>query len=282
MTIKELAVAGNLAQNAKGEPVVTYDGFAMEGKMDGWRILAEVLNGKVNFYARSGNQHNGHLPAVEQTLLANFPAGTWLDGELTHKNWGKVQSLLTTSGYESANAVYQVFDLIAHRDIDARTLPYTKRRALLNAIFNDDWPADGPVGLVESFPATAAKHDELVAAGYEGSVLKRLDGHYASGRRGHGWIKVKADATEDVVVMGFEDGTDVGAVIFGQVKNGELVRRGTAKRKPNLIPTPDLMEWAGRVVEIKHNGQMKSGAFRHPRMLRIRDDKHPKEAVWSD
>ncbi len=82
--------------------------------------------------------------------------------------------------------------------------------------------------------------------------------------------------------MGFEPGRDVGAVVLGQFKDGKLVRRAAAKRKPDLIPTPDLMKWFGTVVETEHNGVFPdSGSLRHPRMLRLREDKPASECVWA-
>lgn len=293
LELRTRASNGTLAHNADRTPAkVTYDGkWAMEPKLDGWRLFAEVREDSVRFYTRSGNQPVGKLPAVEAELLAHFPVGTWLDGEAVAirfnpdgtvvNEWGSAQSALTKGGVNAAAAkiTFMVFDLLAHAGIDARTLPYSTRRSLLVKAFAEK--EMGKVQLVASFPASVERHAALVRIGFEGSMFKRLDAPYASGHRGRGQAKSKHEATEDVVVMGFEAGKDVGAVVFGQFKDGKLVERGACKRKPDLIPTPDLMAWAGKVLEVKHNGVMPSGALRHPSMERIRDDKGAEQCLWT-
>ena len=42
-------------------------------------------------------------------------------------------------------------------------------------------------------------------------------------------------------------------------------------------------ELLGSVVEVKANGVMKdSGRMRHPRFLRMREDKAPEQCIWED
>lgn len=284
---------GTLAHNAEKSPAkVNFDaGWMMEPKYDGWWIAAKIDADKVTLYARSGNVPPGRLPLVEAELLANFPADTWLVGEAVAirytadghviNEWGAAQTALTTHGVSPLHkkVTFMVFDLLAHRGIDARTLGFEGRRKLLEKAF--DGKGMTATQLSVCMPASKVTHKKLVAIGFEGSMFKRQDAPYAAGKRGHGAAKWKHEATEDVVVMGFEAGKDVGAVVFGQFKDGELVKRGTCKRKPDLIPTPDLMEWGGKVFELKHNGAMPSGALRHPSMERIRDDKAAKECVWA-
>jgi bifunctional non-homologous end joining protein LigD len=285
------ALNGTLAHNAEGIDAAPNGEWAVEAKYDGWRLLAEVREDKVCFYSRSGNDYSGKLPAVEADLLAMLPPGSWVDGEAVAikllpdgkvvNEWGTAQSVLTKGGANMASNLitFVVFDLLAHRGIDARPLAFSKRRDLLTRIFEKHTPTHCQLSM--TLPTTVKNHDALVRMGFEGSMWKRLDAPYASGKRGHGQAKWKHAATEDVVIMGFESGKDVGAVVFGQFKDGKLVQRGTCKRKPDLIPTPDLMAWAGKVIELKHNGVMPSGALRHPSMERIRDDKGAEQCLWT-
>jgi len=189
---------------------------AMEPKLDGWRLLAHVDEDGVHLYSRSGKSYDGSLPHLEAELGERFPAGTVLDGEalaaeigegqVIHR-WGTVQSVLGSSGThpEHERVSFVVFDLLAHGGLDARPLPYTQRRALLEQIFEDEYAT---MQLVEQLPATEDAYETLVARGYEGAVVKRLDSRYSSGARGAGWSKVKPSETTDAFVVGFEEGTN--------------------------------------------------------------------------
>lgn len=302
-TLGDLAAKGKLAQNAeptKGFPIKT-DGFIAEPKYDGWRIIAVVGHDRVNFYSRAGKTYNV-LPKIEAELLAALPAGTVLDGEAVAlavedgkvvKTWGKTQSLLTTHGANTDKVTYMIFDLLAHRGIDARSLAFDKRRALLERVFESH--SFERVALTVQCPATPDAYDVLLKQGFEGAVLKRLNAPYATNKRGHGWIKVKPVASIDAVVMGFKPGESgfkgmVGAVVFGQHNDdGVLVERGRCSgmdMRTRLDMTHHPEKWIGRVIEVKHEGvsigSSDSGRFRFPRVTRVRADKSPEQVGFHD
>lgn len=294
-----LATSGNLAHNGqKCDGIPTHGEWAIEPKFDGWCLFAHVRDGKVGFYSRTGKPYSGKLPLVEAELLEHFPAGTWLAGEAVAiratadgsvvNEWSDAQTALTTHGATAAagRITYMVFDLIAHRGIDARPLPYAKRRKLLEKAF--EGKALKRVALTPSFPATPGRHEHLVSVGFEGSMLKQTTASYASGKRGHGILKWKVTVTEDVVVMGFKPGENsfegmVGAVVFGQYKDGVLVERGRCsgmdmRTRQDMTKHPE--KWLGAVIEVRHMGQMKDG-WRHPQMRRRRDDKEALQCDWT-
>jgi ATP-dependent DNA ligase len=305
-----LAGEGVLAQNAQPtkNPFAGVDPgkWAAEPKYDGWRLLAVVGEDRVDFFARSGNSYNGKLPKVEAELLAHFPAGTVLDGEAVAitvldngcvlNEWGIAQGVLTKVNPAAAadKITFMVFDLIAHRGIDARPLTYAQRRSLLERIFEDE-DAFEAVALTVQVEPTEAQYDVMVQQGFEGMILKRLDAPYASNKRdGAGWIKVKATFTIEGVVMGFQDGKSgfagmVGAVIFGQFENGVLTERGKCSgmdMRTRVSMTQEPEKWLGKVIEVAHNGvsigTTDSGRFRHPRFKRVRADKAPEQVVVHD
>lgn len=306
--LRGLAIAGTLAQNAepyKATIDTLPDGCVMEPKYDGWRILAFVGDGHVDLFARSGNTYNGRLPHVETELLAKFPPGTVLDGEaaaLTVEDgkvttWGTVQSVMTTHGQHAAaeKVSYMVFDLLAHGNIDARSLAYADRRALLVRIFAD--PGFDCVCLSPVLDATTETYEALVTQGFEGGVVKRLSARYASGKReGAGWLKLKPRTTIDAIVIGFKEGQEgfsglVGAVVFGQTDpaTGQVVERGRCSgfdMRTRLDMTNHPEKWLGRVIEVAHEGVDIGGngtdRFRFPQMKRVRKDKAPEQVVLHD
>jgi DNA ligase-1 len=288
-----------LAQNAeapkKGMTPSSYDTerYIAEPKLDGWRLLIHVADDGVHLYTRTGKSHDGSLPMIEAEVGEHLPAGTWLDGEavamtvkdgtVTHE-WGTVQSVLGSSTEKAAaqsdKITYMAFDLIAHGGIDARSLPYAKRRDLLERVFEK--ASMNRLQLVPQVEVTDNSLQALLAQGFEGMVIKDTAARYASGKRGAGWVKVKPQDNLDAVVMGFKPGENgfagmVGAVIFGQHDaNGKLVEVGRCSGM-NMTTrkhmTDNAEAWLGAVIEIKHMGQMPTGGYRHPQFAKRRDDK---------
>lgn len=292
-----------LAQNAeapkKGMTPDAFDSarYVGEPKLDGWRLLIHVADDGVHLYTRTGKCYDGSLPMIEAEVGEHLPTGTWLDGEavaltiedgrVTH-DWGTVQSVLGSStdkaASQSEKITYMVFDLIAHGGVDARSLPYTKRRDLLQRIFGKR--RMGRLQLVPQVEVSDASLQALLAQGFEGMVIKDTASRYSSGRRGGGWIKVKPQDNLDAVVMDFKPGENgfagmVGAVVFGQHDStGKLVETGRCsgmdmKTRQHMTDNPG--DWLGTVIEIKHMGQMPSGGYRHPQFAKRRPDKPAEE-----
>jgi len=289
----------NLAQNAEPlrSTLATYetDRWVGEPKLDGWRLLVHIASDGPHIYTRNAKCHDGSLPGIEQELSA-LPEGTWLDGEavaLTVKDgvlrheWGTVQSVLGSSTAKAAalsdRITFMAFDLISYQGMDIRRLPYTKRREALERVYTaHDFTRSL---IVPQVSVGDDSLDALLAQGFEGMMVKDSTAPYASGKRGAGWVKVKPQDTLDVVVTGFKPGENgftgmVGAVEFGLYDGDTLVEVGrcsgmTMPIREQMTQHPD--RWLGSVIEIKHMGQMPSGAYRHPQFKRKRDDKDPNE-----
>lgn len=290
--------AKGLAQNAETLKSAslehfTAERFVGEPKLDGWRLLVHVSGEGTCLYTRTGKSHTGYLPALEQELADQLPPGTWLDGEavaLTIEDgkvvhdWGTVQSIMGSSRPKAAamsdKITFVAFDLIAHAGIDARSLPYDKRRKLLTQVF-DRTDLQRAI-MVPQVEPTDDSLDALLAQGFEGMMVKDRTAPYASGKRGHGWMKVKPQDTLDAVVMGFTPGQNgltgmVGAVVFGlHDESGQLVEIGRCSGMTMALRqkmTKEPAAWVGQVIEVKHMGQMPTGGYRHPQFFRLRDDK---------
>lgn len=298
-----------LAQNAEAAKNVTQalagnGDCVMEMKLDGIRLLAHVGGTDdakvVRTYTRSGKEQTGKLPAVEAELAANLPAGTWVDGEIVaireredgtiEHHWGTAQSVMGSNVDKAkmgSHAVtYSVFDVMAIGGTDARSLPQSSRRSLLEMAF--DQGSYAACMLTPQMEATEEAFEAIVAAGFEGAMIKRIDAPYSSGR-GRNWLKLKHTATEDVIVTGFQDGNgkyngEIGAVIFSQIVGGNVVEMGkcsgmTDAERTEISQNRDA--WLGRVIEVKFYGVMPTGGWRHPVWMRVRDDKIAIECVAS-
>lgn len=294
----------SLAQNAeaaKDVATLLQGGLdlILEPKMDGFRLLAHIAEDGVHTYTRTGKAQDGKIPAIEAEL-AKLPVGTWLDGEIVAYDskgmpeWGAVQSVMGANVAKAAARshclTYVVFDVLAFDGNDIRSLPLKTRRGALETVFSNIAMDQGEVKLAEQMAATDENHDALVAQGWEGSIVKRLDMPYASGARGRGWYKLKANDELDVVIMGYKPGQNsftgmIGALDFGQYKDGVLTYRGRCSgmnMKDRQWFTDNIAQLIAdqQVMSIAYMGIMPSGSPRHPQFKRLRTDKPAKDCTW--
>lgn len=248
--------------------------WVLEPKYDGWRTLMVLKpTGVTVIGGRNNNEYTGQVPYIEDSLRATLPANTVLDGELMHPSgWGAVQSAMTTKGGASG-LTFVAFDVLQVNDNDVRGLPWENRRQILEMI---EWPTH--TYLTPTGAATEAAHIRMLDMGMEGTVIKLRDSLY-EGRRSRSWRKLKAIASEDCEIIGFEDGKngrsgEIGAIIVKLPSGVETTASGmTDKVRADMLVNPD--KYVGQIVEIEHNGILDSGKLRHPRFKRLRTDRTP-------
>jgi bifunctional non-homologous end joining protein LigD len=123
---------------------------------------------------------------------------------------------------------FMAFDLIWHDGRDLTELPYTERRAALEALdLNGDcwqtpsWRAGDGSALL-----AAARDQQL-----EGVMAKRLDSPYCPGKRTKYWLKVKAKMNQEFVIGGWQLGEGrrektIGALLLGYFDDGDFKYAG--------------------------------------------------------
>ncbi len=81
-----------------------------------------------------------------------------------------------------------------------------------------------PISLSESLDASA---DDLVRVakefGFEGTVAKRKDSVYESGKRTGAWVKYRVNRGQEFVIGGYTPGNPIDAIIVGYYENGKLL-----------------------------------------------------------
>jgi len=242
-------------------------------------------------------------------LLNLFPAGTVLDGELVTSD-RKSYSTITLSGSKPDRAVglqqaygwakYIIFDVPSYySDEGYPRAPLVQRKDYLYSAFLH---CDSPhLELVRNqYISRETFMEDILAQGGEGVILKDLNSFYGDPTA---WVKVKPIETYDVVILDYQpanvistkvDGSLsptkfhekgwIGAVVMGKYIGNCFVSIGTCsgfddETRQYLSENQD--ECLGRVIEVKAQERLPSGALRHPRFVRFRDDKNPEDCTMA-
>jgi DNA ligase D-like protein (predicted ligase) len=270
--------------------------WIFERKLDGIRLLAFKKGRDVQLFSR--NQLEQHNPAIADAIAELPHRDLILDGEVTGV-WGPAS---TREADKPRGLAYHVFDVLWIDGRDVMSLPLDERRALLKTL-----PLRAPLRRV------AALDDEkpwehACAEGWEGVIAKRRDSLYEH-RRSPNWLKMKCEASQELVVGGFTDPqgarVGLGALLVGYFEGDDLVFAGKVgtgfdtkmlldlrakldrieiDKPPFTIATglPRLRaHWVKPqiVVQVAFIEWTVHDKLRHPRLLGIRTDKSAREVV---
>jgi len=260
------------------------DDWLFERKYDGIRLLAYKHGREVKLYSR--NRLLQHIPGIESAIAAMPVKQVILDGEVT---WDR-------------HSGYHVFDILWLDGTSTTELPLEERRALLkNLKFN------GPlhrVGLLdEAEPWERARKE-----GWEGVIAKRRGSPYEHRRSKH-WLKMKCEASQELVVGGFTDPqgarVGLGALLVGYYEGDDLVFAGKIgtgfdttllldlRKRLDAIEidkTPFTVSkglprlrahWVkpSIVVQVSFLEWTPHNKLRHPRLIGVRFDKPARDVV---
>jgi bifunctional non-homologous end joining protein LigD len=257
--------------------------WTFERKYDGIRLIAFKRGADVQLYSR--NHRPQHVPPVASAIAALPADQLILDGEL---DWDQRE--------------YHVFDILWRDDRDLRALPLDDRRAEL-ATLALPAPLSRVTPLDDEVPWDRARIE-----GWEGVMAKRRDSIYEH-RRSRDWLKMKLEASQELVVGGFTDPegkrVGLGALLVGYYEADDFVFAGkvgtgldsktlrSLRERLDAIARPtspftiaaDLprlrVHWVEPqiVVQVGFMEWTPNSKLRHPRIIGIRDDKSPRDVV---
>ena len=158
----------------------TGDDWLFERKFDGIRLLAYKRGSKVTLYSR--NRLLQDIPSIEKAIAAMPAKELILDGEVT---WDR-------------HSGYHIFDILWLDGESTTDLPLEERRALLAKLTFKE-PLQRVDLLGDKEPWERARRQ-----GWEGVIAKRRGSPYEHRRSKH-WLKMKIEASQELVVGGFTD-----------------------------------------------------------------------------
>lgn len=257
--------------------------WLFERKFDGIRLLAYKRGADVQLFSR--NRLPQHMPGVAEAVRRLPVNDVILDGEVT---W-------------DGHSGYHVFDIMWMNGRGVTLLPLEDRRALLQAL-----PFEAPMRRVE-LVEDPEPWERARCEGWEGVIAKRRGSPYEHKRSKH-WLKMKIEASQELVVGGFTDpqGTRVGlgALLVGYYDGSDFVFAGKVgtgfdtallldlrRRLDALaVDTPPFTKATGLprrghwvrpdiVVQVGFIEWTVHDKLRHPRLLGVRTDKNPRGVV---
>ncbi|MBI2869523.1 MAG: DNA ligase D [Chloroflexi bacterium] len=305
------AVAPMLASLA--EAPFTDPAWLFEPKLDGYRTLAFVRQGRVTLKSRRGLDVTAEYPYLLPGLEKQPVETAAFDGEivaLDDKGRPSFQGLQQhlklirekSRSEAGAHVLYYVFDILYLDGYDLRGAALSERQAVLRRAL----APDNRVRLIDSFEGDgAAVYRAAVANGLEGIIAKRKDSVYEPGRRSRSWLKIKAVQTGEFIIAGYTQGGGARAGAFGSLLLGyydgdRLVYSGNVgtgfdeatladlkarmdrlrtERPAFEIPPMPPVTWLRPelVAEVKFAEWTQEGYLRAPVFLRLREDKAPAE-----
>ena len=280
-----------------------------EVKWDGYRMLADLVDGHVKLRSRNGLDWTPDFPAIVAAIQALPVSDARLDGELVALDARGVSdfALLQHSLQGNANAPlrYVVFDLPGVAGTDLSGAALLERKRLLEALLAKAEPpltySQHVVGHGEDVFAASGKQ------GLEGIISKRIDSPYRQARTS-AWIKVKHANSDEFVVVGYsaprksrsgfgallmavreEDGLNyvgrVGTGFDDQTLRALFKAMQPLRRKTPTVALPDHLPYDKRdrgniawlrpelIAEVAFRGWGKDGLLRQASFQRLRDDK---------
>jgi bifunctional non-homologous end joining protein LigD len=257
--------------------------WIFEHKIDGIRLIAFRDGADVRLYSR--NRIRQDIPAIEGAIAALPVRDVILDGEV---DWDQRR--------------YHVFDILWRDGRDLRGLPLEERLAELDAL-----PLVAPLGRVEVV-RDAEPWERARAEGWEGVIAKRRGSPYEHRRSPH-WLKMKIEATQELVVGGFTEPrgkrVGLGALLVGYFDGADLVFAGKVGTGLDTAMLLDLRARLGAmeieaapftravglprerihwvrpelVVQVAFMEWTGHDKLRHPRLVGLRADKAARDVV---
>ncbi len=240
-------------------------------KLDGVRCLARFVKGSVELSSRGGKKYS--VPHHIQWELAKVFKGhedIILDGELYIHGTPlqDIVGLVKKPKKGSENLEFHVFD-IASED-----LSYRKREEILKDIsqlFGDSIKVVKSV-TVSSELELKVIHDNYVKQGYEGVMVRNIEGVYKFDIRSADLQKYKEFFDEEFKIIDIcedKDGHGVPHCVTVDGKTFGATLKGTHRQREQLLKDRDQV--IGKMATVQYQAKTNDGIPQFPVLLAVRD-----------
>lgn len=199
----------------------------VQRKLDGYRCIANIENKKVNLLTRTGKEYF-HLEDIRKEIKKikemEKNSGMYLDGELYNhdlllRNIGSIvrKQYVNNDDKKRMKLIkLYVFDMF---DTNNKQLEFKDRYKILEKIFKKH--KFKYIQLVKCFPVKKYEdiekyYEQFISEGYEGVVLKNLDGIYTYNKKSYDVLRTKEFKKGEFKIIGAKEGSGAqkGAVIW--------------------------------------------------------------------
>jgi bifunctional non-homologous end joining protein LigD len=304
------------------KPMLAYPGsfpppgkdWLFEPKLDGFRTMGLIENGKIKLLSRNGIDVTQNYADLLPALVKQPVTTAIVDGEIIALDdndrpcFQCLQQYLKATRDKKGKEIpilYYIFDVLYLNGYELNDVQLHNRKDLLNQFIEESsnvrtvafFDKDGPTIYKSS-----------LEKGFEGILAKLKNSIYEPGKRSHDWLKIKPLLTDDFIIGGYTQGLGNRAKSFGALllgyydENGALVYVGHVgsgfndealfdllnkmvsirrdKCPFNVVPPQsDSVTWVKPqlVVEVKYLQWTQDGLLRAPVFLRLREDKSADE-----
>lgn len=254
--------------------------YFIEPKYDGLRCVSVIEGESVTLFSRNGKEFTSSDHLKEQLLRAARGLGDCVfDGELTSGNFNESSSAVRRKSCQNDQTVYNVFDYLPMEEWKNPLNHYISRRRSLENLFQV--LSEPNLILVPSFRVSSEeevfkRYGQFLDMGYEGGIIKRGEGIYRF-KRHRDWMKLKEVNDVDLKVESLVQGEGkyygmLGAVIVRYKGKRVNVGSGFSDTERQMFwDDPTLIQH--KVIEIQYHQETPDGSLRHPRFVKVREDK---------
>lgn len=309
----------------KIEEILKSNEYLAEEKIDGCHYMIVGFR----FFSTEGIEKTGNYPHLRDFLVNLGMPNLILDGEINYPEktsqfctrvTGASPDVAIAFQNEYAPIHYTMWDMIrTPRGTWLLNEPLWKRRKLLEEFYERFIKGTSIAPYVHltttNYNDKKNFYNELIMAGKEGIVLKRLDSLYIMGKKPMWqWMKLKQKDEADFFITGYDDATAkysgnnienwpywreingilvpvtkyyynnwIGALQLSAFVNGEVRQictcSGMSEEQREQISN-NRKEFLNRVVKISFMEKTEAGIPRHPRFEGFHESKTAKECTW--
>ena len=269
-----------LVQTYKDNPEkITFPAY-LQPKLNGVRCLGdvEVECESVQFISRKNKRYNGTVGHFIPYLVCPGIGAQW-DGEIYRHGWSFAKIL------QRVKAVYPDSDQLQYwiYDVADETLTFEDRHKLVKLTLEQF----GPIVIVPTVEVNNDEevwklHDEWVAQGFEGAIIRNKNGMYHKGLvRSYDVMRVKNFHDDEFEIVGgkaeevqLNDGSWTNCLIFTcKTKDGENTfdprPRGTVEERAQMYK--DLPNLIGKQLTVRYAELSEDGIPIFPVGVAVRD-----------